>query len=148
MKRALLFLAVLMFVFINISGCMPLVVGGAVGVVGAYAISKDTMQGDTDKSFDSLWDSALNIARARGNIKLDDKRIGQLDYVENGNKVSIRLVRLTQATIRMRVSARKLHLPNLELAQEVYTRIIDDANTLTLSHLCLSEGKGAPLLGR
>ena len=39
MKRGLLYLSMVLFILENISGCVPLVIGGAAGVVGACAIS-------------------------------------------------------------------------------------------------------------
>ena len=50
--------AFLIFVMISASGCFYLIVGGA-AAAGGYAISRDTIQGETDRSFDEVWDAAL-----------------------------------------------------------------------------------------
>lgn len=112
-------------VFLNISGCAPLIIGGAVGALGAYAISKDTIQGDTDKSYDELWASAVVAANSKGTLKQEDKSQGYIELTDKSNRVYIKLVRLTRATVRIKVSARKHHFPNLGLAQELYTKIIE-----------------------
>ncbi len=114
-------------IFICLSGCAPLIIGGAVGAIGAYAASKDAIQGDTDKPYDSLWDSAVSVAASKGTIKQEDKTKGYLELKDNSSQVYIRLLRLTRSTVRMRISARKHHLPNLGLAQELFTKIIDGA---------------------
>ncbi len=114
-------------IFINIFGCAPLIIGGAVGALGAYAASKDTMQGDTDKPYNSLWDSAVSVAVSKGTIKQKDKTKGYIELKNNANQVYIRLIRLTRSTVRMRISARKYHLPNLGLAQEIFIKIVDGA---------------------
>lgn len=116
-----LFLAALLL--LNTCGCAPLVIGAAAGALGAYAISKDTIQGDMDKSYDQLWGSALMVARSRGLIKEEDKIRGYLEFQDGTTKVTVRLVQLTRSTIRLKVTARKHHFPNLNLAQDIYVKI-------------------------
>lgn len=127
MKRTILFCFIIPLIFINISGCAPLIIGGAVGAIGVYAVSKDTMEGDTDKPYDRLWDSAVSVAASKGAIRQENKTGGYIELKHNADQVYIRLIRLTRSTVRMRISARKYHLPNLSLAQEIFTRIIDGA---------------------
>lgn len=110
-----------------ISGCVPLIVGGAVGAVGAYAVSKDTIEGETDKPYEELWGSALLVCRIRGNIKEEDSAKGYIELETDGSRVWIRLIRLTRSTTRMRIAARKLHLPNIALAQDIYVKIMEGA---------------------
>jgi hypothetical protein len=124
-KKAILFL--IPCILLGTLGCAPLIIGGAVGAVGGYAISKDTIQGETDKNFDSLWESALNVSRIRGEIKYDDKTKGYIELQAESSKVYIRLTRLTAATTRIRVSARKYHFPNMSLAQDIFVKITDQA---------------------
>ncbi len=110
------------------SGCTALIIGGAVGALGGYAISKDTIQGDTDKSYIGLWDSVVAVSRSRGTIIDDDRVKGYLNLeTADSSKVYIRLTQVTRSTTRLKVSARKHKLPNLSLAQELYTRIIEEA---------------------
>ncbi|MCU0651486.1 MAG: DUF3568 domain-containing protein [Candidatus Omnitrophica bacterium] len=128
MKNIFLVLLLMSFIATSLSGCVPLVVGSAVGAVGGYAASKDTIEGDTDKLYDNIWNSAKEVARIRGTIKQENYAHGTLHLVASDSTlVWIRLVRLTRATTRVRVSCRRFHLPNLELAQELYTKIIEEA---------------------
>jgi hypothetical protein len=126
MKKIAFFL-ISPLLLLNILGCAPLIVGAAVGAVGGYAASKDTIQGETDRSFDSLWNSALMVSKIRGLVQQEDYAGGQIIVDVKPTKVWIRLVRLTQATTRIRVSARKYHMPNLELAQDLYVKIMEQA---------------------
>lgn len=114
-------------VLAGILGCAPLIIGGAVGAVGGYAISKDTIQGETDKKYDSLWDSALIVSKIRGQIKYENKMKGYIELEAESSKVYIRMIRLTSATTRLRVSARKYHFPNMSLAQDIFVRIMEQA---------------------
>ncbi|MDD5108424.1 MAG: DUF3568 family protein [Candidatus Omnitrophica bacterium] len=112
------------YLLISICGCAPLIIGAAAGGLGAYAVSRDTVQGDTDKNYEALWDSALNVARARGLIQQEDTNTGYIELGAESSKVWIKLVRLTQATTRLKVSARKYHFPNMELAQDIFVKIM------------------------
>ena len=125
MKKILLFL--IPCIFVSILGCAPLIIGGAVGAVGGYAISKDTIQGETDKSYDSIWEAVLTVSKIRGEIKYEDKTKGYIELEAESSKVYVRLIRLTAAATRLRVSARKYHFPNMSLAQDIFTKIMDQA---------------------
>lgn len=127
MKNLIVFSFLITFILVNTSGCAPLIIGSAVGAVGGYAISKDTIEGETDKSYNSLWDSALMVSRIRGQIKYEDRAKGYIELEAESSNVYIRLIRLTNATTRLRVKARKYHLPNLTLAQDIFVKIMEQA---------------------
>lgn len=127
MKKALFTLLLFSFVFVNASGCAPLIVGAACGALGGHALSKDTVQGETDKPYDILWNSAVAVGRIRGNIQYEDRMKGYIEFKEESSQVYVRLVRLTAATTRLRVSARKHHLPNLVSAQDIFVKIREGA---------------------
>jgi len=124
-KKAALFLFISL-ILVNMLGCW-FIVGGAAGAAGAYAASKDTIQGDTDKPYDSLWRAAQTVSRIRGTIKSEDPTKGYIELQTNSGQVWIALVRLTHATTRIKVSARNMHLPNLGLAQDIYVKIMEEA---------------------
>ncbi len=110
------------------SGCAPLLVGAAVGGAGMYAASKDSIQGESDVPYDDLWDSAVKVAGIVGKIKKMDASMGtiELDTLEH-SQVWIKLVRITRATTRVRVAARRYKLPNLTLAQDIYLKIVNES---------------------
>jgi hypothetical protein len=114
-------------ILVSMLGCAPLIVGGAVGALGGYAASKDTIQGETDKFYDSVWESASMVSRIRGEIKSEDKVKGYIELEAESSRVYIKLIRLTAATTRLKVQARKYHLPNLPLAQDIFVKIMDQA---------------------
>lgn len=127
MRRAIWNLFIPLFIVINACGCLPLMLGGAAGALGAHAISKDTIQGETDKSYDSVWNTALIVSKIRGAIKQEDYTRGYIELDADSSKVWIRVIRLTRATVRLRISSRKYHLPNLALAQDVFIKIMEEA---------------------
>ena len=111
------------------NGCAPLIIGAAVGGGAAYMTSKDTMQIETDKSFDTMWNAALTVAKIRGTIKQQDYSRGYVHVETDSGKVWINILRLTQATIRLKVSARKFHMPNIEAAQDICAKIMAQAGS-------------------
>lgn len=126
MKNICLFL-ILGLVLFSISGCI-FILGGAAGALGAYGISKDTIQGETEKPYDALWSSAVEISRIRGTIKQEDAGKGYIEFrAQDSSRVWIRLVRLSQTSTRLRISCRKYHFPNLSLAEELYVKILEAA---------------------
>jgi hypothetical protein len=124
-KVTVLFLLVALC--LNVLGCVPLIVGGAAGALGAYAVTKDTIQGESDKSYGALWNAANMVCRIRGTIKDEDSVKGYIELETESGHVWIRLIRLTRATTRIRISARKYHLPNLDLAQDMFVKIMEEA---------------------
>jgi len=126
MIKKIFYLSLIPFL-LNCSGCAPLIVGAAVGAVGGYAISRDTIQGDTDKPYESLWNTALELSHLRGQIKYEDFTKGYIELEADASRVYIRLVRLTRSATRVRVSARKHRLPNLTLAQDFFIKILEGA---------------------
>ena len=128
MRRKFFSLLLVLSLLINFYGCAPLIVGVVAGAVGVVAVSRDTIQGDTDKDFDRVWESAVMVARSRGTVKKEDRSSGYLHYAEYSSNIYINIVRLTHSTIRVKVSARKYHMPALTLAQDVFVKIIDGAS--------------------
>lgn len=126
MKKTIAFSLLAPWLFLNILGCAALIIGSAAGAVGGYAVSRDTIQGETDKRYDNLWDAALTVSRIRGQIKYEDRTKGYIELEAESSRIDIRLIRLTAATTRLRVSARKYHLPNITLAQDIFVKIMEE----------------------
>jgi len=124
-KITLYFLGVL-FLSCSCLGCLPLVLGGAAGALGAYAVTKDTIQGETDKPYDNLWNAAVTVSRIRGTIKNEDSLKGTIELEVESGHIWISLTRLTRATTRLKIAARKYHLPDLGLAQEIFVKIMEE----------------------
>ena len=128
MKKALACILIVPLILISLAGCLaPVILGGAVGALGGYAISKDTIESETDIPYWNLWNSAVEVAKLRGAISQEDSQKGCLKMKVEANDVWIRLVRLTRATTRVRVKARRYYLPNLSLAEDIFVKIMEGA---------------------
>ncbi len=122
--RKIFILAVLWFA---LSGCAVILVGA--GAAGGYAIGKDYIQGETDKDFNRIYDSAVNVADGMGVIesRFSNPSTGKIKASVETSSLDIYVERLTKKTARLKVRSRKNLMPNIELAQKVYNRILQDA---------------------
>jgi len=127
MKKSTGLYLLFFLLFVNICGCAPLLIGVAAGGVGIYAAGKDAIQGETDQSYDTLWNAALKVSKIRGTVKHQDSLRGYIELQAGASRVSMKLTRLTRSTVRIKISARKYHMPDLGLAQELFTKITEEA---------------------
>lgn len=124
MRRSLM--AVLMAVILAgaSSGCIYLAVG-AVGVVGGYVVSPDTVEGTTTHTTEECWDAAKQIVSIMGTVVQEGPNGSQLEATINGSKVIITLSAINVSTTKVSVKARKAFMPKIDVAQDVYAKIIN-----------------------
>jgi len=115
-------LAVLLCIFS--SGCVFLVIGG-VGAVGGYAISRDTFEGVSSKGQEELLASAHKVLSIMGTITDERPKDGEIVATVNGNHVIVDVVQINLTTSKLRVKARNAIFPRIGVAQEVYTKIMN-----------------------
>lgn len=119
-------LAVVMVIGLTVSfsGCTALVAVGA-GAVGGYAISRDTFEGITGKGQEEIWDAAHTVLSIMGIINEDNRKQGELHATVYGASVTVAVMAVNLTTTKLRVKARKNLFPRSGLAQEIYTKIIN-----------------------
>ncbi len=105
-------------------GCFYVVLGG-IAAVGGYAVSQDTIQGETEKGFDSVWYTAVNTLSIMGLNNSQSRELGKITAVINGAKVTVNVMQLTPSTIRLKVKARKSLFPSITNAQNIYIKIMN-----------------------
>jgi hypothetical protein len=109
------------------SGCIYLVVG-SLGALGGYIISPDTVEGITEHDTATLWDAAVEVVSTMGTITEQQEEAGMIIANVNGTKVDIVISTVSNSTARIRVKARKLHLPKIAVAQDVFVKIMSYVN--------------------
>ncbi|MFH1622542.1 MAG: DUF3568 family protein [Candidatus Omnitrophota bacterium] len=117
--------SVLLICCLFLSGCIFVVAG--VGALGGYAISKDTIQGETEKTYDKVWNTAKSVLNTMGSVITENKSKGEFEADFSPSFVKVKIEELTPKTTRLRVSARKYMFPNINLAQKIYIKIIEQA---------------------
>ena len=120
------FLQVLLVAFMCVfsSGCWFLVIGGA-GAVGGYAVTQDTFQGISSKGQEELMTAAHKVLSVMGTITDERPKDGEVVATVYGNHVVVDVMQISLTTSKLRVKARKDLLPSRAVAQEVYTKIIN-----------------------
>lgn len=118
---------ILILISLSLSGCLMMWIGA--GAAGGYAIGRDYIQGETDKNFDSVYDSALDIVEIMGVVesKFSNPSIAKIRAKVDTSSLEIIIERLTRQTVRLKVKSRKNLMPNLELAQRVYNNILQQS---------------------
>jgi hypothetical protein len=106
------------------SGCVFLVIGG-VGAVGGYAATRDTFEGVSSKGQDELIAAAQKVLSIMGTITDARPKDGEIVATVYGNHVVVDVIQVNLTTSRLRVKARKDLFPSLGVAQEVYTKIMN-----------------------
>jgi hypothetical protein len=112
------------FLCIFSSGCVFLVVGG-VGAVGGYAVSRDTFEGVSSKGQEELLASAHKVMAIMGTITQDHPKDGEMEGIVYGAHVTVQVIQINLTTSKLRVKARKMIFPRVGIAQEVYTKIMN-----------------------
>ena len=105
------------------SGCIFLVVGA--GAVGGYAVSPDTFEGVSSKGQEELMASARKVLSIMGTISLDRSKDGQIEGTVYGSHVTVQVIQINLTTSKLRVKARKMIFPRVGVAEEVYTKIMN-----------------------
>ena len=120
-------LLALLLVCFSLCGCVMMLVGA--GAAGGYAVGRDYIQGEMEKSFDSVYASALQSVESLGIIesKYNNSSVGKINAKVETSSLQIIVERLTRHAVRLRVKSRKNLLPNLDLAQRVYSSILEEA---------------------
>jgi len=121
-KKNVLWVVLALVVSLTASGCIYAIAGG-LGALGGYAISPDTVEGDSELDYDTLWDSAVEIVGIMGLIQTKDYKLGTIKATISGAVVTIDVAQISSAEVRMRVKARKNMLPNIKIAQDIFVKI-------------------------
>jgi hypothetical protein len=117
-------LVMLIVLAFSSSGCTLLMVG-TVGAVGGYALSRDTFEGMTNNGQDEVWDASHKVASIMGTITEERQKQGELDALISGARVTIIIIPVNLTTTKLRIKARKTIFPRAGVAQEVYTKIVN-----------------------
>ncbi len=120
-RRFISGVSIVLLLCFSLSGCVWAILGA--GAVGGYAVSKDTIVGEIDSDYDTLWMAAERVAGIMGEIKTQDREKGTIELDVDRARISIQIERLTLETLRLQVKGRKYMMPNIGLAQKVFIKI-------------------------
>ena len=122
-QKTFAFIVAVLLAF-SASGCVILAVGAA-GVVGGYVISPDTVEGSIARSMDETWTSVKEITGIMGRIVEENNSQGVLVAEIASARVTVTLMSINATTTKISVKARKAFMPKIDLAQDVYIKIMN-----------------------
>ncbi len=117
------FLSAVILAF-SAGGCVILAAGAA-GVVGGYVVSPDTVEGSTSRAFEDVWRAAKEITGIMGRVVEENTAQGVLVAEINAARVTVTMVSINASTTKISVKVRKAFMPKIDLAQDVYTKILN-----------------------
>ena len=110
-----------------LSGCVPVLIG--TGIVTGYLVTKDSVSGNLETSFASLWDTSLVVVGNKAEIIDQNRDAGIIKAKRGKDSILVKITQLTEHSYNLRVKARKVFaIANLSLAQEIFTAIVRNLN--------------------
>src|SRR5205823_6278283 len=109
----------------------PILLAVGAGAVGGYAVSRDTFEGTSTKGQDEIWDAANRIASIMGTVEDSDRKRGEMSAHINGAKVNIYITPINLTNTKLRIKARKGIFPAVDIAQNVYSKIMAQSEQLS-----------------
>ena len=113
--------------FLSLSGCVYLVVGG-IGAVGGYIISPDTVEGITQNDVETVWDATVEIVSIMGIVLEQNEGASTLIAKINGAKVTISALTLNSTSVKLTIKSRRYGFPNIGTAQDVFVKLMSYLN--------------------
>jgi hypothetical protein len=96
--------------------------------LGGYVVSPDTVEGITTNSETEVWDEAIEIISIMGTIMEQQEDAGLIVAKISGSKVTVKITPITDSALKLSVRARKMNLPRIGLAQDVFVKIMSQLN--------------------
>ncbi len=108
------------------SGCaVPVIAAAGAGIVGGYALGRDTFEGITARGQDEIWEAAFRVISIMGSTEDNDRKQGVMSARINGARVTVTIIPVNLTTTKLRIKARQGIFPRIGIAQEVYAKIIN-----------------------
>ncbi len=124
----LLSMVLICILCVPIAGCaVPIILAVSAGAVGGYAVSRDTFEGITAQGQDEIWEAAYRVASIMGTVDDNDRKRGEIVGRINGATVMITVFPINMTNTKLRIKARKGIFPRIGIAQEVYAKILNQA---------------------
>ena len=123
--RFLLRSAFLGLVLVSAAGCAVVWLGA--GAVGGYAVSRDSIKNDLERSPGEVYAVSHQVVRALGILLEEDEPHGFMKANVEGARVTITIKSLSPHVVELKVKARRgAILPKLDVAERVYNKIMEE----------------------
>jgi len=103
-----------------LSGCFALLAGGAIG----FEVSADSVKAQFYTSYERAYRVSLDVANDMvGSVAMADEITGWIKSDSEGNNVAIHIVKQTDRTVEITVSARKYATPRVQFARDILAKV-------------------------
>ena len=119
MFRRLVALCILAAGIPFLSGCLALLIGGAVG----YEVSPDSVRAQFDTPYNRAYEVSLSTIRSLGKTDMEDEKGGWVKAIIDKHDVAVHVEQLTERATQITVSARRYVLPKVQFARDIMSRI-------------------------
>jgi len=111
--------------FLFLTGCIPLIIGG--GIVTGYALSNTSAMGNVKCEYRVLWDLCIDkLETMEAEILSVNESKGTIKARISENNVTIKINTASTELQRLKVTARKYFLPKPQFAQKVFFKIVQE----------------------
>lgn len=125
-RSKLFYILILPFLLLVLNGCTVALIGA--GAAGALVVSQDGVSTYIDSDVSSIWRLSSEVLRQSGQILESDRKSGTIKAIVKNSKVKVLIEEVTSKTVKLKVKARKNLLPNVELAHDLATKILERLN--------------------
>ena len=123
--RIVLGFVLLIFAVPLLSGCFALLAGSAIG----YELSADSVKADFDCSYKKAYKVSLDVVKAMvSKTDIADETSGWIKFSSENNNVAIHIVKQTDKTVEIMISARKYATPRVQFAKDILIKISKKIN--------------------
>ncbi len=122
-KKVIVYFSFFLLPAISLTGCVPVLIGA--GVVAGYFVTKDSVSGNLEVSFEELWNVSLSEVGNSADITDQNKQAGLIKARHGKTNITVRIRELTEHSYNLKVTCRKaIAIADLSLSQDLFTRIV------------------------
>jgi len=122
-KKVIVYFSFFLLPAISLTGCVPVLIGA--GVVAGYFVTKDSVSGNLEVSFEELWNVSLSEVGNKADITDQNKQAGLIKARYGKTNIVVRIRELTEHSYNLKVTCRKaIAIADLSLSQDIFTRIV------------------------
>lgn len=108
---------------VTLSGCAPILIGGA-AAVGVIVVTRDFAQTTLDIEYADMWQIANEEIRNLGQLTGSSKWKGEIVGLVDGARVKVKIKKLTEKSVHIKVIAWRNVIPDTELSKQILSALV------------------------
>jgi len=116
-------IAVSLALSLTLSSCAPILIGGA-AAVGVIVVTRDFAQTTLDIEYADMWQIANEEIRNLGQLTSSSKWKGEIVGFVDGARVKVKIKKLTEKSVHIKVIAWRNVIPDTELSKQILSALV------------------------